>query len=140
MGQQTGQYVGIKREIVQLYKTRINDQWTNLVEQVYEQCRNRWNYLIPEGETERQKLRSMCQDALEFSNYYLSAYRGFVLHEFNDPKYQILAVKNLAYVIYPGDQEIADALKTLGQSDNEEVRKATFATQERINHFLDKES
>lgn len=49
----TGQYLGSKREAVELYKMHIHDEWTNVVEQVYEQCRNRWHYLIPDKEAEK---------------------------------------------------------------------------------------
>ena len=38
----TGQYIGSKGEAVEQYKTSINDEWTTLIEQVYELCRNRW--------------------------------------------------------------------------------------------------
>ena len=137
----TKQYVGSKREAVQLYQTHINDQWAPLVEQIYEQCRNCWCYLIPDGEVERQMLRSLCERALEFSNHYLSVYRNFVLRELYEgtPKHQLLAVKNLAQVIYPGDQEIANALERLQQSSHEELRKAACETKDKIKQSLEVE-
>ncbi len=141
VAQRTKRYVGSKGEAVQLYKTQINDQWTTLVEQVYEQCRNRWNYLIPEGEVERQILQSLCRNALDFSNHYLSIYRNFVLHELREgtSKHQLLAAENLAQVIYPGDQEIANALEKLQKSSHEELRKAACETEDTIKRILDVE-
>ena len=136
---QRGQYAGSKREAVQLYKTQINDQWTTLVDQVYEQCRNRWNYLIPDGDAERQILRSLCQSALEFSNHYLMVYRDFALRELceGSPAHQLLTVKNLAQVIYPGDQEISNALERLQQSNHEELRNAAGETEARMKQISD---
>ncbi len=135
----TEQYVGSKKEAVQLYKSNISDQWTTFVEQVYEQCRNRWHYLIPDGVTERKMLRSLCCQTLEFSNYYLSVYRNFVLGELSagKPQHQLLAVRNLTQVIYPGDQEIAKALKKLQQSSHEGLSKAANEAQEQIRQVTD---
>jgi hypothetical protein len=136
---QTEQYVGSKGEIVQLYKTQIHDQWTGLVEQVYEQCRNRWNYLIPNEEADRQKLRSLCQNALEFSNYYMMVYRDFILRELSEEssKNQLQCLKCLAHIIYPGDQEIASLLEKLQQSSDEGIRRAACETEEQIKQILD---
>lgn len=137
----TGQYVGSKREAVELYKTYINDEWTNLVEQVYELCRNRWHYLIPENVTERQTLRSMCQDTLRFSNYFLSRYRSFLLRELYEeqPKNQMLALKMLASIIYPEDKEIVDAIKRLQQSNDVKLKRTAYEIEEKIKLILDGE-
>ena len=133
----TKQYVGSKGKAAQLYKTQINDKWATLVEQVYEQCRNHWNYLIPDEEVERQILRSLCRDTLEFSNQYLSVYHDFVLRELCEgtPKQQLLAVKSLAQVIYPDDQEISNALERLQQSSHGELRKAAYEAKDTISRF-----
>ena len=137
----TKQYVGSKGEATQLYKTHISDEWAALVEQVYEECRNHWNYLIPDREAERQKLRLLCRNTLRFSNHYLSIYRNFMLCELHERtrQHQLFAVKNLAQVIYPDDQEIANALNGLQQSSDEELRKAACETKDRIKQALDLE-
>ncbi|NEQ45160.1 MAG: hypothetical protein F6K00_17000 [Leptolyngbya sp. SIOISBB] len=135
----TGQYVGSKGAAVRLYQSHIGDYWTTLVEQVYEQCRNRWHYLIPNGAEERKILRSLCCQTLEFSNYYLSVYRNFVLGELSagTSQHQLLVVRNLAQVIYPGDQEIAKALQQLQQSSHEGLSKAANEAQEQIRQVTD---
>lgn len=137
----TRQYVGSKGEAVELYKTYVNDEWTNLVEQVYELCRNRWHYLIPENVAERQTLRSMCQDTLRFSNYFLSRYRNFLLRELYEeqPKNQILALKMLASIIYPEDQEIVYAIKRLQQSNDVKLKRTAYEIEETIKLILDGE-
>ena len=45
---------------------------------------------------------------------------------------QLLAVKQLAHVIYPGDQEIANSLKRLQQSSDEDLRNAACETEDQI--------
>ena len=122
---QTEQYVGSKGQAVELYKTYINDEWTNLVEQVYELWRNRRHYLIPENVDERQTLRSMCRETLSFSNYFLSRYRSFLLRELYEeqPKNQILALKMLARIVYPEDREIVDAIKRLQESNHVNLKR-----------------
>ena len=138
---QTGQYVGSKGEVVGLYKTYINDEWTNLVEQVYELCRNRWHYLIPENAAERQTLRSMCRDTLRFSNYFLSRYHSFLLRELYEeqPKNQILALKMLARIVYPEYREIVDAIKRLQQSNHAELKRTAYEVEEKIKLIINGE-
>ncbi|MEM9908903.1 MAG: hypothetical protein AAF921_28240 [Cyanobacteria bacterium P01_D01_bin.44] len=132
----TAQYVGSKREAVELYKTYINDEWTNLIEQVYELCRNRWHYMIPTQEADRQTLRSMCQDALRLSNSFLSRYRRFILRELDEkqPKHQMLTLKMLARIIYPEDQEIVNVLKRLQQSDHALLKQTAHEIEKKVTH------
>ena len=130
----TGQYVGSKSEAVQLYLTQINDQWTHLVEQVYEHCRNRWNYLIPNKDTDRQMLRSLCQETLGFSNHYLAVYENHIVRELPEGniQHQLLAIKQLARIIYPENQAIKNLLKQMQQSENAKLREAACATNHQI--------
>ena len=133
----TGQYIGSKGEAVERYKTSINDEWTNLIEQAYELCRNRWHYLIPAKEADRQKLRSMAQDTLRLSNYFLSRYRSFVLSELDkeQPKHQIRALKTLSKILYPQDQEIVNALKRLQHSDHAALRQTAIEIEENMHRI-----
>ena len=134
----TGKYVGSKGKAVRLYKKYINDEWTNLVEQVYELCRNRWHYLIPEAQGDRQTLRLMCLNTLKFSNYFLSRYHNFVLRQLYEeqPKNQILALRMLAKIIYLEEEEISNALKKLKQSEHLKLRQTAYETEEEIERIL----
>ncbi|MBE7381549.1 MAG: nucleotidyltransferase domain-containing protein [Leptolyngbya sp. SIO1E4] len=134
----TGQYIGSKQEAVEQYKMSINDEWAPLIEQVYERCRNRWQYLIPTQAADRQQLRSMCQETLEFSNYFLSCYRDFVLRELYEarPKNQILTLKKLARIIYPEDPEIINALKRLQKSDQVMLKQKAHEIEENTRRIL----
>jgi hypothetical protein len=125
---QTGDYIGSKKEAIDSYKTHIDDEWTNLIERVYEQCRNRWHYLIPNEREERQILRSLCQKTLAFSNHFLTIYRTFLLNELRNEQVEnrILAMKYMKQIIYPNDEEIIDVMKKLQRSHHETVKNLAF--------------
>jgi predicted nucleotidyltransferase len=59
-----GRYAGSKQESAHLYGTEINDEWADLVEQVYQRCRVQWGYRIPHEQAERLALRELCRQAL----------------------------------------------------------------------------
>lgn len=124
----TGRYVGSKQEAVEMYKAHIGDEWTDFVEQVYG-CRNQWHYLIPSGGADRQTLKHLCQRALEFGNHFLNIYQDFLLNELhhNQSDAQLLALRSLKRIVYPKNQEIADALNRLQKSSDEKIRDATIA-------------
>ncbi|MBD2003014.1 MULTISPECIES: nucleotidyltransferase domain-containing protein [Cyanophyceae] len=109
-----GQYVVTKRECVIQYRKWINDEWTALVEDIYEQCRNHWNYRVPEAEADRKQLREYCKSALAFENYFLWRYKAFLLAELQHPDEfrQLYAVKRLGQIIYP-DQAVRLALENV---------------------------
>lgn len=120
-----GQYVGSKQECVEKYRMYINDEWTTLVEQVYEHCRNRWGYCIPVAEEERQRLRTFCQQTLAFENHFLTVYKSFLLAELQsgERKHQLLAIKRLGQIIYPA-QDVVAVLSALTAGHEIEVSAA----------------
>ena len=69
-----GQFAGTKRDAINLYKTCINDRWSQLVEAVYAKCKLRWGYTIPRSKGERQELRALCEQVIEFENHCLASY------------------------------------------------------------------
>jgi hypothetical protein len=78
-----GRYVGggHKADIPREYRRHIGDQWSALVEAVFERCRLSWNYEIPEGEAELAELRALCEGVLGFENHFLSIYHAFLAAE-----------------------------------------------------------
>ena len=72
---QAHQRVSSKRQCVLAYRQFIQDEWTDLVETVYETCRDQWQYRIPELAEERAQLRALCQAVLKFENHFLATYR-----------------------------------------------------------------
>ncbi|MCU0533170.1 MAG: hypothetical protein MUD14_04645 [Hydrococcus sp. Prado102] len=134
-----GDYIGSKKEAVDLYKTYIDDEWTELIEQVYYQCRNQWYYLIPDEEEDRKILRSLCQKTLAFSNHFLTIYRNFLLKELQSEQIEnkILAMKYMKRIIYPNDEEIIDVLKELQRLHRDETLKnLAFKAEQNINRHI----
>lgn len=75
------QVVTSKQECHILYRKYINDEWAWFVEALYTQCREEWQYRIPEQASERYKLRHLCQQAVGFENHFLRLYKHFLLSE-----------------------------------------------------------
>ncbi|MEV0289544.1 MULTISPECIES: nucleotidyltransferase domain-containing protein [unclassified Kribbella] len=96
----SGQYVRDKTACVELYREHVADEWTELVAQVHELCRNQWHYEVPSVEADRKTLRAMCDRALDFQNHFLRLYRQYQLDELasGDPDRVQLATQRLAEV------------------------------------------
>ena len=127
----SGQYVGTKRESVDLYRTHIGDDWTDLVEQVYQACKERWQYRIPRRKGDQEQLRTLCQCALGFENHFYALYRSYLLEELyaSQREDQLRAVERLGQIIYPGE-DIDSALTLLMEDADAEVRKAVAQTKQ----------
>src|SRR6185503_6521063 len=121
------QYVGSgkKSDIVQQYRAWIGDEWVELVEQVFEDCRKRWGYLLPEPAADRARLRGLCQRGLAFENHFLARYKPFLLSELQHPEHaiQLFAARRLGQLIYR-DTAVLAALAKAGESENAELRQA----------------
>jgi hypothetical protein len=74
-----GRYVARKSDCHKIYQEYFQDEWGQLLQDIYEQCRGRWNYLILEGREERKMLRSICERTLAFEKHFLSVYAEFLL-------------------------------------------------------------
>ena len=78
---QAGAYVARKRDCHTMYRQQIGDAWADLLEAIYERCRNAWHCLIPSSVDEQAELAAICERALAFENHFLHRYRTFVLEE-----------------------------------------------------------
>jgi predicted nucleotidyltransferase len=65
---EAGLVVPRKSSCVALYREHIGDEWTELIADAYEWCRNRWEYLIPHAPAERHRLRELCRRTLHLEN------------------------------------------------------------------------
>ncbi len=74
-------YVKNKNDCLTQYKLHINDEWTHLLQDVYDKCRNAWNYGLPEDEEGRRQLKDLCGRTLAFENHFLALYKDFLLEE-----------------------------------------------------------
>jgi predicted nucleotidyltransferase len=128
-----GKYIGggsWKRNSATQYRIWIHDEWTELVEQIYEYGCRRWAYLIPEATDDRQLLRYLCKQALGFENHFLECYRLYLLEKLprSQPFEQLQYVKQLGQLIYPGDGKIITVLEEVAQNGNPELQQAVFQT------------
>jgi hypothetical protein len=100
----SGQYVRDKAAGVELYREYVADEWTDLVTQVHDLCRNRWHYRIPSGPADQQILRELCRRTLDFQNHFLELYRQYQLAELasGDVEREQLAAKRLSLFVFPG--------------------------------------
>jgi hypothetical protein len=111
-----GVYVGDKSAAVELYRRHVADEWTDLVSDVHQWCRNRWGYRVPQAAIDRRLLRGWCDRTLAFQNHFLGHYRSYQLAELRsgEPERQALAARQLAQIRFP-DPEVAEALRDAGQ-------------------------
>ncbi len=126
------QYVGSgkKSEIAEQYRIWVGDEWAAVVETIYEQCRNRWAYLVPEDAAGRQHLRTFCQQCLGFENHFLARYKTYLLAELEHPDeiIRIFAARRLGQVIYRDAAAVVAALQTAGERGSEELRQMIAET------------
>ncbi len=78
---ETGTYVARKGDCARLYRAQIGDEWADLLDALYDQCRGRWAYRVPNTAAERTQLRAVCARTLAFENHFLAVYRRFVAAE-----------------------------------------------------------
>ncbi len=80
----TGQYVLRKRDVPDCYRQYVGDEWAPFLDTLYARCRDEWRYQLPERADDRDILRDLCdlcERYLAFENYFLSAYKDFVLSD-----------------------------------------------------------
>jgi hypothetical protein len=98
---QTDCCVSTKRESVQTYRERINDEWASLLQAMFARGKLRWSYNLPEQIEERAQLRMLCERMLPFENHFLRAYRAYLLAQPGSNKQ--IALQGLKQVIYPDE-------------------------------------
>ena len=112
-----GKYVARKGECHKMYQACFNDEWGQLLQDIYEFCRGEWNYLIPDNLEERERLRIMCERTLGFENHFLLVYKKFVLSELRgaDMRGVLEALSVLQRIVYQ-DEEILTAIREVSSA------------------------
>jgi len=107
-----GRYVARKSECHKMYQACFDDEWGQLLQDIYELCRGQWNYFIPYDLKERKRLRAMCERTLGFENHFLQIYKEFILTELydTDEKGVQQALSVLQRIVYQ-DEEILAAIR-----------------------------
>jgi len=121
------QYVGAgkKSDVPKQYREWIGGEWASLVEDIFEYCRIRWDYRVPETPGDRARLYELSKQVLSFENHFLMRYKDFLLADLRqqDPAIQFYAARRLAQVIFRDPLVIA-ALRRLAQAPAPELREA----------------
>ncbi|GHO95589.1 hypothetical protein KSF_056370 [Reticulibacter mediterranei] len=108
-----GRYVTRKSECYRAYQESFQDEWGQLLEDIYIYCRGKWHYLLPADHAERRKLREICARTLAFENYFLLVYKEFLLSELQaeDVEGRRMALWVLDRIAYQDEEiELAVAL------------------------------
>lgn len=129
MGLKTGRYTGTKGGSVRLYRETVNDEWTPLVEAIFNKCKIEWHYTMPSAAEDRQFLRDLCRQVLDLENYAYGLCKDYLLGVLEEKEdcHKLEALVCLQSIVYPGD-EIVNALKRLESSENAEVRETATQT------------
>lgn len=124
-----GIYVGDKAASARLYLEHVGDHWAGLVTDVHDYCRDSWGYQVPTTDSEREALRSLCDQALGFQNHFLMVHRDYQLAELasGDAARQLLALERLNQIVFPDDRDVLDAFAAVDTIDDERVRAALTA-------------
>ncbi len=106
-----GRYVARKSECHRMYQACFDDEWGQLLQDIYRLCRGKWNYLIPENSEDRHTLKAICERTLGFENHFLQVYKKFVLSELRnaDPRGVLQVLSVLQKIVYQ-DEEILAAI------------------------------
>jgi hypothetical protein len=118
-----GEYTFSKRDAIDVYQKRVNDEWAPLFTEILE-CRKRWGYRVPEAPADQEHLRSLCARMLGAENHFLGLYKDFLLAELRhgEMRDRVLAAQRLGLILYPGD-EVLTALREQADSAEEPLRQ-----------------
>ena len=83
---ETQDYIPTKAECLARYRKDIADEWTPLLEDVFEFCKRSLHYQIPSSAVDRAKLREICARTLDFENHFLRTLDVFLGSEDHDPQ------------------------------------------------------
>lgn len=75
----SGVLVGKKSDVARLYKKHVNDIWNNYVFDAYRLIRSSLNYGFPIAEYDKDELRNLCEQTLNFERYYIDEFKKYKL-------------------------------------------------------------
>ncbi len=129
IGLQARRYVLSKGEFAALYRQYINDDWAPFLGDLYDMCRRRWSYLVPDTAEDRNALRVLCRQYLQFEHHFLTVYKDFVLAELRGNGVEVIlqALRALGDLPYR-DTDIESALHKLRSNGEERVQRTVEET------------
>jgi predicted nucleotidyltransferase len=129
----TGRFVSSKSQSFRLYRELVDDNWANLLDGIYKFCRTKWQYAIPSGSEDREKLRGICRRLLKLENHFLGIYRDYLLKELSSADYDsaLRALTRLSEIAYT-DKAVLKALKLAANSGDAAMQGAAAEALVRI--------
>lgn len=113
----TSALLGIKKNIqprnksqsIKLFVELFNCEYTELVNDIYENVYQKWSYDIPKNENEIQKLKTICDTFILFENYFLDEVHPYIVENLRsqDSKNRENAKKCLNMISYNDKKTIA---------------------------------
>lgn len=115
-------YVVRKADFPRIYRSTINDEFSDYLENLYEQCKVEWDYQIPDNSAD---LAELCRQTLAFENHFMDVYKAFVLSELqSDSRAAQMAAIKVQAMMPLVDEQVQDAMKQLIQHSSADVREA----------------
>jgi predicted nucleotidyltransferase len=115
-------YVVRKADFPGIYRKVINDEFSDYLEQLYEQCKVEWDYQIPDNSAD---LADLCRQTLAFENHFMDVYKFFLLSELQSgARTAHLAAIKVLNVLPLLDAEVKAAMNQLAQDSSAEVGNA----------------
>lgn len=133
VGFHAGRMVGTKAESVRAYRGTIGGTWADFVEAMYTQGKQVWSYRVPEATADRMLLHDLCARMLDFENYYLTIYRGWLLDGARSPdtETQRFVAARLGEVLF-SDTAVRDTLTALAVHPDSSVRDGAAVALTRV--------
>ena len=98
-----GKTVSGKRASVEMYREYVHDEWTELIEELYQMGNRQWHYLVPLEQDKRRHLRNLCSQVVALENHYLNHYQTYLQTELQQGGARKLAamrhLKNIGFSI-----------------------------------------
>ena len=136
--QKTKLFITSKKETFTQYRKHINDEWTDLLEDIYYKCRLEWAYKVPEKQKDQDHLRNICKHVLAFENHFLNHYKIYIQQQLETTISNIQEptprfVRILGRIIFPDlKNQMQTALQTLTQSTNKELSQTSSDTLKKL--------
>jgi hypothetical protein len=110
---QAGCYAGRKRDCARLYREHIGGEWGPLLTEIADVCRDEWQYLIPGEPHARQRLGTICEQALHFEQHFLAIYKSYLLEQLRSTKQAKTHALWVQNQVPFDDEEISMVIQTI---------------------------
>jgi hypothetical protein len=122
-----GVYVASKRDAHLLYHEHIGGPWDSLIADIYELCRARWVYLIPDSPDDRAHLRALCERTLLFERHFLARYNPYLIAELQSGDARAHEACDVMRRAPLADAAVLRELRRLERNGADDVRAAASA-------------